>query len=122
LGEEWLESSPAERHLWVLVGSRLNRSQQGALEAKWANPTRGCIKYSIASRSGEVTIPLYSALGWPHLEYCMQCSAPPFKRDVKVLGCVQRRRATKLVKGLEGVSYEEQLRTLGLSGLEKKKL
>jgi len=30
--------------------------------------------------------------------------------------------ASKPVKGLEGMSYEEQLSTLGLSGLEKRKL
>ena len=40
---------------------------------------------------------------------------------MKVLECVWK-RATKLVKGLEGMSYEEWPRTFGLSGLERRRL
>lgn len=55
----------------------------------------------------EKIIPFYTVLVGPHLEYSVQFWTPQFKKHMDRLEKVQR-RATKVIRELERLSYETE--------------
>ncbi|KAK4811158.1 hypothetical protein QYF61_019789 [Mycteria americana] len=98
LGATQLESSFAEKDLGGLGGHQVEH------EPAMCHCSREGSRRSVASRSREMILPLYSALVRPHLESCVQFWAPQYRRDKDILERVQQ-RATKMMKGQEHLSY-----------------
>ena len=121
LGHEGIDSSPTWKELGVLVGEKVDMSQQRVLAAQKANTITGCTKRRVASRPRDVILPLYCTLKRPHLESCVQPWSPQHRKVMDLLERVQR-RAIKIIQGMEHLSYEDRLRELGLFSLERRRL
>ncbi|CAM5073177.1 unnamed protein product [Natator depressus] len=116
-----LEVTEEEKDLEVLVDHRMIMSHQCDMAVKKADTALGCIRRGISSRDEEMLVPLYKALVRPHLEYCVQFWSPMFKKDEFKLEQIQR-RATRMIREMENLSYERRLKELGLFSLTKRRL
>lgn len=112
LGREWIKCSPGERDLGLLVDESLNMSQQCVLAAQKANCVLAASKEVWQQGEGGDFPPLFwfgetpsevvhPALEPPVQERCGSVEASPGE-------------ATKMIRGLEHLSYEDRLRQLGL--------
>ena len=116
-----LNSVDEQRDLGVCVHRSLKVGNQVDKVVKKAYGVLAFIGRGIEFRSRSVMLQLYTTLVRPHLEYCVQFWSPHYRKDVGALERVQR-RFTRMLPGMEGRSYEERLRDLGLFSLERRRL
>ena len=85
--------------------------------ANKANRALGIVNRTFKYHNPRSFTNLYKSYVRPHLEFAVQSWAPYLKKDIRILEKVQR-RATRLIRGMEGLSYEERLKKTGLYSLE----
>ena len=103
LGKKYLESSPVEKDMGVLVDEKLNVSQQYALATQKSNCILGCIKSRVASRARVVILPFYSVLKSPGYGVAQERPGP-------AVGLEQNHKNDQRYEGMEYLSYEDRLR------------
>jgi hypothetical protein len=110
-----------EKDLGVTFDPKLTFDQHIKNVINKANSMLGIIKRTFTFLSKDMFLKLYKALVRPHLEYGNTVWSPLFKRQSVALERVQR-RATRLLKECEGLSYCERLHYLNLHSLKGRRL
>ncbi len=106
------------RDLGVPLGTTFTASAHCREAANAARRLLFMVRRSFCELSKAAFIALFCALVRPHLEYAMEANAPTLRADINQLERTQR-LATRLVRGLCYVPYEERLRQLNLFSLER---
>ena len=105
------------KDLGVVIDSRLRFDKHIAEISRKATGVLASIKRTMTYTDKNVFIGLYQSLVRPLLETSVSVWNPYMVKNVKQLEAVQR-RATKLVRGISHLSYNERLQALKLPSLQ----
>ena len=108
------------KDLGIIINRNLKPSKQCLAAAKKASRVVGMLYRNITNKTPSIMSRLIKQLVRPHLEYAIQAWSPWLRKDIDLLESVQR-RATKMVRGLRDLPYEERLRQLKLTSLESRR-
>ncbi len=84
--------------------------------AESANSIMRAIKASCLNITPTLFDKLYGNITRPHMEYSSHAWRPWLRKDIRLLGGVQR-RSKKLVKVLQDIEYEERAQLINLDSL-----
>ena len=100
-----------------MIDSDLTFEEHISQQVKKANSILGVIRRGFEELSPKTFCMLYTTFVRPHLEYAQSVWSPRLRKYVNLIEGVQR-RATKMVRRFENLTYEQRLQKLDLSTLE----
>ncbi len=109
------------KDLRVIVMSTFKTSLYCQQAVNFARRILFVLRRGLAVLTPEMVRPLYLALVKPILEYGQQASSPYLQRDIALMERKQR-LATRMVKGMRKLPYDERLRRLNLFSIERRRL
>ena len=116
-----LTETVEEKDLGVLIDNKLNFARHFRGIVARANRMIGLMKISFESIDKKMFEPLYNTMIRPLLEYCVHAWSPHLKKDIELLENCQR-RATKMVREVRFMEYEDRLKELKLPKLEDRRV
>ena len=112
-----LELIEKEKDLGIYITNNMKVEDQCIDAANKANRALGLINRSFKYHNPRSFTNLYKSYVRPHLEFAVQAWSPHLKKDIQTLEKVQR-RATRLIHGMENLTYQDRLIKSGLYSLE----
>ena len=109
-----------EKDLGVWISRDLKPSLHCTKAVASAMRVLAMIRRAFVNISKELFVFLYRTYVRPHLEYCVPIWNPSLAKDIDALEKVQK-RATKMVRGLKNLSYEQRLKSLDLYTLFRRR-
>ncbi|KAK3099403.1 hypothetical protein FSP39_003853 [Pinctada imbricata] len=121
LSEQVIGKIEYETDLGVQIDNQLKFQIHINTAVKKANRMLGVIKRNFKHLDKDSFLHLYKSLVRPHLEYASCAWYTLYKKDAMAIENTQR-RATKLIYGIQHLSYSERLLNLGLPSLEYRRI
>ena len=121
MGGDIITQSTEEKNLGITIDEKFKFQIHINNQAKKANKRLGMIKRSFTYMDKNMFTTLYKCIVRPHLEYGSNIWSVMYKKEAIQIENVQR-RATKLVKNIQHLSYSDRSRNLGLPSLQYRRL
>jgi hypothetical protein len=121
MGGDIITQSTEEKNLSITLDEKLKFQIHSNNQTKKANQRLGMIKRSFTYMDKNMITTLYKSIVRPHLEYGSNIWSVMNKEEAIQIENVQR-RATKLVKHIQHLSYSDRSRYLGLPSLQYRSL
>ena len=119
--ENMIANTMEEKDLGIIIDNKLNFQNHINKQVNKANQKLGLINRSFKYMDNDMFLQLFKSLVRSHLEYGSTVWSVANKKEAIIIENVQR-RATRLIKEIQHLSYGNRLKHLGLPTLQYRRI